>query len=392
MKHIKDIDCNQKKVFLRTDFNVPMDEQLNITDDSRIKRALPTLKHLIDNNSAIIIASHLGRPKGSYNPQLSLKPVVKRLSDILGKKVVFCDDFTSSEGKKLIDNIKSGEILFLENLRFYSSEEKNDTDFAKQLADLCDIYVNDAFGLAHRAHASVYAITKFAKVSCAGFLLYQEYDYLKKVMQNPQRPLVAIIGGAKVSSKIAALKNLLNYADKIIIAGAVANTFLKAKGIDMAASKIDNEAIEGAKAIMEIAEQKNIPLYFPQDCIAAQKISSDADFGKFDINDIPLDYMALDIGLKSFKTFQKALKDAKTIIWSGTFGIFEVFYPFGYGTQSMADIITETSAFTLIGGGDTVAAINKLGLSEKVSYISTGGGAFLSFLAGKQMPAIEAFN
>jgi phosphoglycerate kinase len=392
MKQIKDIDCSGKRVFLRTDFNVPMDEKLNITDDSRIKRALPTINHLLDKNAAIIIASHLGRPKGCFNKKLSLKPAAKRLSDILGKTVNFCDDFASAEGKKLIDNIKSGEILFLENLRFHSSEEKNDPDFAKQLADICDIYVNDAFGLAHRAHASVAAITKFAKVASAGFLLYRECNYLKKAMQNPKRPLVAIIGGAKISSKIGALKNLLNYADKIIIAGAIANTFLKVKGIDIKASKIDEKAIEDVKLIIKTAEQKNIPIHLPEDCVAAEKIASRSLTFQCRVDEIPDGFMALDIGLGSFKIFQKALEDAKTIIWSGTFGVFELFYPFGYGTKSMVDIITQSSAFTLVGGGDTAAAIKELNFKNEVSYISTGGGAFLSFLSGRRMPAIDALQ
>ncbi|MBW1615307.1 MAG: phosphoglycerate kinase [Deltaproteobacteria bacterium] len=392
MKQIKDIDCSKKRVFLRTDFNVPMDDKLNITDDSRIKRALPTINYLIDNNAAIIIASHLGRPKGSFNSKLSLKPAANWLSDILGKKVTFCNDFTSAEGKKLIDNIKPGEILFLENLRFYSGEEKNDPNFAKQLANICDIYVNDAFGLAHRAHASVSAITKFAKVASAGFLLYRECNYLKKAMQNPKRPLVAIIGGAKISSKIGALKNLLNYADKIIIAGAIANTFLKVKGIDIKASKIDEKAIEDVKLIIKTAEQKNIPIHLPEDCVAAERIASDALTFQCRIDEMPENFMALDIGLRSFQIFEKALKDAKTIIWSGTFGVFELFYPFGYGTESMVNIITKSPAFTLIGGGDTAAAIKQLKFKKKASYISTGGGAFLSFLSGQRMPAIEALK
>mmetsp|Transcript_1845 Transcript_1845/g.1284 ORF Transcript_1845/g.1284 Transcript_1845/m.1284 type:complete len:392 (+) Transcript_1845:807-1982(+) len=391
MKFIKDIEVTGKRVFVRVDFNVPLDKNLKITDDSRIKGALPTLSYLISKNASLIIASHLGRPKGKPLPQFSLAPVAKHMSYLLGKEVHMAKDCVGSEVKYLVKGMKAGEITLLENLRFHKEEQENNEAFAKELADLCDVYINDAFAVSHRNNASVVAITKFASVSAAGFLLYKELDYFKKSMKNPKRPLIAIVGGAKVSSKLAALKNMLSHVDKIIIGGAMANTFLKARGLDLAESKLEIELIEEAKSVMNSAAEKGIEFFLPEDVIIAKEISPKAETQIVSVNDIPSGYMALDIGAKSSELFCKALNDAETIIWNGPMGAFEV-EAFSRGTMELTEGVANSSALTIAGGGDTDAAIHKAGVLDKISYISTGGGAFLTLLEGKSLTAVKALE
>ncbi len=391
MKFIKDIEVTGKRVFVRVDFNVPLDKNLKITDDSRIKGALPTLSYLISKNASLIIASHLGRPKGKPLPQFSLAPEAKQMSYLLGKEVHMAKDCVGSEVKYLVKGMKAGEITLLENLRFHKEEQENNEAFAKELADLCDVYINDAFAVSHRNNASVVAITKFASVSAAGFLLYKELDYFKKSMKNPKRPLIAIVGGAKVSSKLAALKNMLSHVDKIIIGGAMANTFLKARGLDLAESKLEIELIEEAKSVMNSAAEKGIEFFLPEDVIIAKEISPKAETQIVSVNDIPSGYMALDIGAKSSELFCKALNDAETIIWNGPMGAFEV-EAFSRGTMELTEGVANSSALTIAGGGDTDAAIHKAGVLDKISYISTGGGAFLTLLEGKSLTAVKALE
>ncbi|MFO7554079.1 MAG: phosphoglycerate kinase [Desulfobacterales bacterium] len=391
MKTIKDIDIAGKRVFVRVDFNVPMDEQQNISDDNRILAVLPTLKYLLDNNSKLIIASHLGRPKGKVVPEMSLAPVSKRLGRFLKKEVVLAKDCIGPEVEGLVNKMKNGDMVLLENLRFHAEEQKNDDAFAKKLAELCDVFINDAFAVSHRTNASVVAITRYAPISGAGFLLQRELDYFKRAMADPRRPLVAIVGGAKVSSKISALENMLNHVDKFIIGGAMANTFLKSTGCNMENSMVEMDLVEVAGSIIKKAFEKGIKFYLPVDAVAASHFNSKAAIRTVPIQEIPQDWMALDIGPATTLLFSEVLHDAKTIIWNGPMGVFEM-DAFSHGTRAIVRSVANSYALSIVGGGDTDVAVHKSGETDRISYISTGGGAFLALLEGKTLPAVAALE
>ena len=391
MKTIKDMDLSGKRVFFRVDFNVPLDEHQNITDDSRIRAVLPTLEYALDHNAKLIIASHMGRPKGKVVPVLSLSPVAKRLGRLLKKEVIIAKDCIGSEIKALVNKMKRGDVVLLENLRFHPEEQKNDDAFAKALAELCDVYINDAFAVSHRTNASVVAITKFMPVSGAGFLLQKELNYFKKAMADPQRPVVAIVGGAKVSSKIGALENMLRYVDKLIIGGAMANTFLKSIGHDLGKSKVEIDLIEVAASVLRKAAESGIKLYLPVDAVVASHFDARAETKIVPMQEIPQNWMALDIGPATSLLYSQVLYDAKTIIWNGPMGVFEM-DAFSRGTFAMAHSVANSYALSIVGGGDTDVAVYKSGETDRITYISTGGGAFLSLLEGKILPAVAALN
>jgi phosphoglycerate kinase len=391
MKSIKDVNIEGKKVLVRVDFNVPLDEHLNITDDARIRAVLTTLRYILDHHSKLIIASHLGRPKGEVKPKMSLSPVSIRLERLLNKEVVMAKDCIGLEVERLVGKMKAGDVVLLENLRFHPEEEKNDDAFAKKLAGLCDVYVNDAFAVSHRINASVVAIAKYVPVSVAGFLLQRELDYFQKAMAEPKRPLVAIVGGAKVSSKIGALENMLHHVDKFIIGGAMANTFLKSSGYNMEMSMVEQDLVETAASIMKKAIENGIKFYLPVDAVAAKRFDAKAEKKTVPIQEIPKDWMAMDIGPATIMLYSEALEDAKTIIWNGPMGVFEM-DAFSRGTSAMVRNVANSDALSIVGGGDTDVAVHKSGETDRITYISTGGGAFLALMEGKTLPAVAALD
>lgn len=389
-KTIKDVDLKSKRVLMRVDFNVPLDDKLNITDDIRIRAALPTIKYAIDNGAKVILMSHLGRPDGKVVDSMRLTPVAKSLEKLLGKKVTKTDDCIGDAVKNTVNAMKPGDVVLLENLRFHAEEEKNDPAFAKELASLGDVFVNDAFGTAHRAHASTEGVTKYLP-SVAGFLLEKEIQYLGSAVDNPTRPFVAILGGAKVKDKIKVIDNLLNKVDALLIGGGMAYTFLKAKGKTIGSSKLDKDGFETAKAALDKAAKKNIPILLPIDNIIADKFDANAD-SKLVGEDIPDGWMGLDIGPKTVKSFEDKLKDAKTVIWNGPLGVFEM-DKFSKGTSDIAKFLAGLKGCsTIIGGGDTAAAMKKFKLEKKMTHISTGGGASLEYLEGTGLPGIDALQ
>ena len=386
-RSIKDIDFKGKIVIMRVDFNVPLDENLNITDETRIKAALPSINHILESGATkLILMSHLGRPKGKVKEELRLTPIAKRLQELLGEPVEKLKDCI---GEKIKQQIVSSDkrVILLENLRFHPEEEQNNPNFAKQLADLAEIYISDAFGTVHRAHASTEGIAKYLP-SAAGLLLEKEINYLGKTLENPKKPFVVILGGAKVSDKIAVIENLLKKADKIIIGGGMAYTFLKAQGKEIGKSKLEVDKIEIAKNILQKAQQNNIKILLPIDNICVAEIKLDAKITVAG-EEIPTDLIAVDIGPKTIENFKQALSDAKTIIWNGPMGIFELDI-FSNGSKQIAEFLANLEATTIIGGGDTAAAVTKFGLEKKMTHISTGGGASLEFLEGKTLPGIAA--
>jgi phosphoglycerate kinase len=391
MKYIDEIDIKGKKVMFRFDFNVPLDSNLKITDDTRIRAILPTLNHALDENARIIITSHLGRPKGKPVPQLSLAPVAKRLSRLLGKEVTMAHDCVGPDVMKLVEEMKPGEVVLLENLRFHPEEEKNDDRFAKELADLADIFIDDAFGNAHRSHASNVGITKYVKKCAAGFLIKKELNYLIRAVDKPARPFVAIIGGSKVSGKLEALVNLIEKVDKVIIGGGMAFTFLKALGNEVGKSIVEDDLIDKALQVMETAKKLGVKLYLPVDCVIAENISAEAESKIVPVQEMNGHWMGLDIGPATITLFTEALSNAKTIIWNGPMGVFEI-DAFGRGTAAMVHSVANSYALTIVGGGDTDVAVHKTGESDKISFISTGGGASLELLEGKVLPAIKALE
>jgi len=391
MKSIKDISISGKRVLVRVDFNVPLDERQNITDDGRIRGVLPTLKHAMDNNAAVIIASHLGRPKGKAVPEFSLSPVAERLGPFLETPVTMAPDCIGPEVETLVSKMKEGDVVLLENLRYHSGEQENDAVFAKALAKLCDVYVNDAFAVSHRVNASVVAVTEHVPVCAAGFLLQKELDFFEKAMAEPLRPLVAIVGGAKVASKLGALKNMLRQVDKIIIGGAMANTFLKHAGYDVGKSKVEEDQVETAGSVIAEAVERKIRLYLPVDVVAASRVDEKAETKIVPIQEIPSEWMALDIGPATTLLYSEAIADAKTIIWNGPMGVFEM-DAFSRGTTAMVESVAGSDALTIVGGGDTDVAIHKAGESDRITYISTGGGAFLALMEGKTLPAVAALE
>ncbi len=391
MKYVDQIELKAQRVFIRVDFNVPMDEAGSIADDTRIKAHLPTLTYVLEKGAKIIVGSHMGRPKGKRSDKLSLKPVALRLSELLQKEVKFLDDSVGEGVEKAVSEMKEGDIILLENLRFYIGEEKNEKDFAAQLAKLCDVYVDDAFAVSHRAAASNDAITGFVKVCAAGFLLRDEIEYFRKAMENPVRPLVAIIGGAKVSDKIGVLGNLVEKVDKLVVGGGMAFTFLRALGYEVGNSLCEENMLETARNIVEKAKSKGVKLYLPVDCVMAEKVSADAVSRTNPIQEIPVGWMGLDIGPATTLLFAEAIQDAKTIVWNGPMGVFEI-DAFSRGTFALVTYVANAHALSIIGGGDTDVAVHRAGEAARMSYISTGGGAFLELLEGKTMPAVAALE
>ncbi|MCK9210520.1 MAG: phosphoglycerate kinase [Ignavibacteriaceae bacterium] len=391
---IDQIDLKNKRVLVRVDFNVPLDENLNVTDDKRIVESLPTIKKIIAEGGKAILMSHLGRPKGKVNLKYSLAPAAKKLSELLGKEVKLAPDCIGEEVKTLVRNMKSGEVILLENLRFHEEEEKNDPAFAKQLAELGDVYVNDAFGSAHRAHASTEGVTKFLAVSVAGYLMEKELNYLGKVVGTPERPYCAILGGAKISGKIDVINNLLDKVDTLIIGGGMAYTFYKAQGWEIGTSLLEAEKVDLAKELLEKVKTKKLQFLLPVDVVVAAEFKNDSPSEVVKVSEMPSDKMGLDIGPESINLFSEAIRNSKTIVWNGPMGVFE-FDNFAKGTNTIAEVLAEVTvkgATTVIGGGDSAAAIAKAGLEKKVSHVSTGGGASLEFLEGKVLPGVEALN
>jgi len=391
MLSLKDLDFKGKRVFLRVDFNVPQDEAGNIRDDTRIKASLSTINHLLEQKAKLVVASHLGRPKGKPEPKYSLKPVAKRLSELISRDVILAPAVVGDEVLKLKRELKEGQLLLLENLRFDAGEEKNDPSFAQGLAQEIDYYVDDAFGACHRAHASVVGITHYVKKSAAGLLLQKEVDYLSKAVHSPQKPYVAILGGVKVSDKIPVIENLLNKADSVLIGGAMAYTFFKAQGLDVGHSLVEEELIELALKLLSQAKEKKVNFYLPSDHVAAAEKDSKAESKIIESFPIPANLMALDIGPKTVDIYSGIIARAKTIFWNGPLGVFEI-DKFAAGTMKIAEAVAKSSAISIVGGGDSVAAVYKAGVSEKISHISTGGGASLEFIANETLPGVEALS
>ena len=393
-KSVKDIDVRDKRVLVRCDFNVPLDADKNITDENRIIGALPTIKYLIENGARVILCSHLGRPKGEFKPEYSLAPVAKRLSELLGQEVKMAKDVIGNDAKTLAANLKDGEVMLLENVRFHAEETKNDPEFAKQLASLADIFVNDAFGTAHRAHASTAGVAAYIPAVC-GFLIQKEIDIMGGALSNPARPFVAILGGAKVADKLAVISNLLEKCDTLIIGGGMSYTFAKARGYEVGTSLVDDEKISYCKEMLEKAEKAGKKIVLPIDNVVSKDFPEPID-GPVDVetvpaDKIPADKMGLDIGEKTRELFADTVKSAKTVIWNGPMGVFEN-PTLAKGTIAVAKALAETDAVTIIGGGDSAAAVKNLGFADKMTHISTGGGASLEFLEGKVLPGIDCLE
>lgn len=386
-------DLSGKRALVRVDFNVPLDDQGNITDDTRIRAALPTIQDLMQKGAKVILASHFGRPKG-VDDKLRLTPVAKRLSELLGQEVIKCDDCIGDEVSSKVAGMQNGQVLLLENVRFHKEEEKNEPEFAKQLAANADVYVNDAFGTAHRAHASTEGVTHYLSPSVAGYLIEKELQYLQSAIENPQRPLAAIIGGSKVSSKIGVIETLLEKCDKLILGGGMIFTFYKARGLNVGKSLVEDDKLELAKSLEAKAKERGVQMLLPTDVVVADKFAADANAQTVSVENIPEDGMGLDIGPDSVKMFQDALAECKSVIWNGPMGVFE-FDQFAVGTEAIARTLadlTKQGVTSIIGGGDSVAAVEKVGVAEQMSHISTGGGASLELLEGKELPGIAALD
>jgi phosphoglycerate kinase len=390
-KTIEKVDLKNKRVFIRADFNVPLDDDGNITDDGRIRSTLPTINYALDAGAKVILASHLGRPKGKPSPKFSLAPVAKRLNRLLNKEVRFAKDCIGPDVEHLVAGMRPGDVVLLENLRFHPEEEKNDEAFARALAAFTDVYVNDAFGTAHRAHASTFGITKHVKLSVAGFLMKKEITYLQKTVANPVRPFVAILGGAKVSGKIGVIENLQNKVDKIIVGGAMAFTFIKARGYEVGNSLVEPDMIDMAERLRRGARDKGVKFYLPVDFVVAENANDGAESKIVTSQEIPKDWVGLDIGPATVRLFNEALQDAKTIIWNGPMGLFEK-DAYSRGTFAIARSVADAYATTIVGGGDTDVAVHRAGVSDSMTFISTGGGASLELLEGKELPGLAALT
>ncbi len=395
MKNIETYDFSGKKALIRVDFNVPLNENFEITDDTRMRAAVPTIKQVIDNGGVAILMSHLGRPKGEFNPKYSLKPLVQHLSDLVGVEVKFVNDCIGEEVKKVAASLNAGDVLLLENLRYYKEEEKGDEEFSRKLSEIADVYINDAFGTAHRAHASTTIVAKFfPEEKMFGYIMNNEVTSIDKVLKDVQRPYTAIIGGSKVSTKITIIENLLTKVDNLIIGGGMSFTFVKANGGNIGNSLVEEDFIEKIPAIYELAEKYNAKIILPVDTLNADKFDKDAHVSLSDIDKIPSDRMGLDAGPNSVELFKKVIGDSKTILWNGPVGVFE-FDKFAEGTKAVGNAVAEATAngaFSLIGGGDSVAALAKFDLTDKVSYVSTGGGALLEYMEGKILPGVAAIR
>lgn len=393
LANLSSSDLAGKRALVRVDFNVPLDEGGNITDDTRIRAALPTIQDLMQKGAKVILVSHFGRPKG-VDDKLRLTPVAKRLSESLGQEVIKCDDSIGEEVANKVAAMQNGQVLLLENVRFYPEEEKNDAQFAQKLAANADLYVNDAFGTAHRAHASTEGVTHYLSPNVAGYLIEKELQYLQSAIENPQRPLAAIIGGSKVSSKIGVIETLLDKCDKLLLGGGMIFTFYKARGLNVGKSLVEEDKLELAKSLEAKAKERGVDLLLPTDVVVADKFAADANAQTVSVDNIPSDGMGLDIGPDSIKTFQNALAQCKSVIWNGPMGVFE-FDKFAAGTEAIARTLAELThqgVTTIIGGGDSVAAVEKVGVAEQMSHISTGGGASLELLEGKELPGIAALD
>lgn len=389
-KTVRDLDVAGKKVLVRVDFNVPLNDKGEITDDTRITASLPTIQYLLEQKAAVILMAHLGRPKGQVKPELSLAPVAKHLGKLLGKKILFAPDCVGEAAQAAASKLKPGHILLLENLRFHKEEEKNDMDFAEKLASLADLYVNDGFGVSHRAHASVEGVTHFLPAA-AGFLLEKEIQYVGKAVTNPLHPFVAIIGGAKVSDKIGVISNLLDKVDTLLIGGGMANTFLAAQGYKMGKSLVEEDKLDLAKELLAKAKKNKVNMLLPTDLVMAAAFAPDAEHVTEKVKNLNQAYMALDIGAETSKAYAEALADAKMIVWNGPMGVFEM-DAFCKGTEAVAKAVAKSRATSIVGGGDSVAAIEKLGLAKRITHISTGGGASLEYLEGKVLPGVAALD
>jgi len=384
---VKDIDVQGKRILYRVDYNVPLDEQGNITEDTRIVESLPTLQYLLEKGARVVIMAHMGRPKGQVVEKLRLDPVAKRLSELLKQPVKKLDDCIGSEVEATVAKMQNGETVLLENLRFYAQEEKNEQSFATQLAKLGDIYVSDGFGVCHRAHASTVGVAKLMSIAVAGFLMEKEIRFLNKVTYNPESPFLAIVGGAKVSSKIGVIHHLLDKVDSLIIGGGMAYTFLKAQGYDVGKSLVEEEKLEVARITLQRAKEKGVEILLPVDTIAVEELKPDAQEEIVDIDNIPSDMMGVDIGPETISIFKDRIMQAKTIVWNGPMGVFEM-DNFAVGTHAVADYLSKSPALKVVGGGDSVAALEKFALADKMDHVSTGGGASLEFLEGRELPGI----
>ena len=391
MKSIDQIALNGKKVFVRADFNVPLDGQRHITDDNRIRMVLPTLEYALKQGASLVLASHAGRPKGKADPEFSLEPVAVRLSELLGRPVTLAPDCIGPETQAVLSAMKPGDVVLLENLRFHPGETNDDPEFARQLAMGCDVYVNDAFGVSHRAHASVSAVTRFFEEKAAGLLMKRELDYFHRSMEHPARPLVALIGGAKVADKLALLENLLRHVDKIIVGGAMANTFLRAQGFATGHSLVEEDMISKAAELMEQARQAGKPFYLPVDAVVGKELDVKTTIQIVTVQEVPENFMILDIGPASSLLYREALEGAQTIIWNGPMGAFEL-EPFSKGTYAVMNAVAASGALSIVGGGDTGLAVHRAGKEATMSFISTGGGAFLTLLEGKTLPGVAALG
>ena len=391
ISYVDELAVKDKRVFIRADFNVPLSPEGTITDDNRIKSTLPTITSVLDRGGSVILASHLGRPKGKVDKQYTLASVAARLAELLEREVIFPEDCVGKDVEEKAHGLQPGEVLLLENLRFHPEEEKNDQGFAQRLAGLADIYINDAFAVCHRAHASVEAITRFCKAKGAGFLVKNEITYFSKALENPERPVVAIVGGAKVSGKLEVLENLLQKVDTILIGGGMAFTFLKARGVDVGKSLVEMDLLDTARTILGKAENSGVTVILPVDCVVAEKIDGTAEYKTTTVDAIPVDWMGLDIGAQTLALFKEALKDARTIVWNGPMGVFEL-EPFSTGTYGTIALVADSPALSIVGGGDTDVALHRSGKAECISFISTAGGAFLELLKGSTLPGIKALD
>jgi len=391
MKQIHDLDVTNKRVLMRVDFNVPMDGEGRITDETRIQGVLPTIRLLIDKGARVVLCSHCGRPKGQRQDKYSLAPAAKRLGELLGKPVLMAPDCVGAESMAMADALKAGEVMLLENLRFHAEEQKNDPAFAKALAAFGDCYINDAFAVSHRPDASVEGVTHYFTDKAAGLLLFREIDFFHRAVTNPARPLIAILGGAKVSTKLSAIRNMLDRVNGMIIGGAMANTFLKAQGHDIGASLVEDDLLDTARELLALAQNKDVSILLPTDFVVADAFAADAKTRTVTLGEIPAGWMILDIGPASAAAFTKALADAKTIVWNGPMGAFEM-TPFSHGSTALVKAVTTSSALSIVGGGDTNALINQAEAGDKVSYMSTGGGAFLELMEGKELPGVTALG
>jgi len=387
---VRDVDVKGKRVLVRVDFNVPMNAEREITDDTRIKAALPTIRYLVDHGARVILASHLGRPKGKPTDEFRMDPVARRLSELLGKPVLKLNECVGDEVKAAVVAMRDGDVVLLENLRFHAEEEANDEGFAKALADLADIYVNDAFGTAHRAHASTAGVARFLP-AVAGFLMEKEIEVMGKALADPERPFVAILGGAKVKDKVGGVRNLLDKVDTLMIGGGMAYTFLKAQGFEVGQSILEADKIDLARELMDKAKARGVRFMLPSDVVIADRFAEDAKTRVVPVDQIPPDWQALDIGPETVQRFAKEIAGARTVVWNGPMGVFEM-KPFAEGTRGVAKALAESKAVTIVGGGDSAAALEEMGFADKVTHVSTGGGASLEFLEGKELPGVAVLK